>query len=187
MSKLTSVVVALALASTIDSARAQAVAFPPFVRGTENGSQLIIPSCVVDGARMNCELMVFSVFPWSAGGSGNCQVHLLAQSLVFRREDANTWVGDYTVAYCRIKNTYRLVQSVGPPRRVALRLTYELGEKSEGCLKAEREFREKEWKEGMAALEWTEAGPDKLIPFVMPACKSFTTGPGQFPAAAFPR
>jgi hypothetical protein len=178
----------LMLAVPSAAARAETVLFPPFVRGAAHGSQMIVPQCVPAGDRMSCQLMVLSVFASATDEPGDCQLYLGAQSIEFRREDANTWVGDYTIAYCSIKNTIRLVQSSGPPRRVMLRVSYELGEKSEACLKADREFREKaEWKEALKDLEWIETGSDKFIPFRTPACKSFAVGPGEFPAAAFPR
>lgn len=136
---------------------------------------------------MSCQLLTLTVTSWPSGAPDTCYVHMLAQEVAFRRESPNIWVGSQTIAYCRIKNIYRLQWAPGPPRRVALRLTYELGEKSDACLKSDREFRETQWKEGMADVEWAEGDADKPLPLPLAGCKSFVTGPGQFPAQAFQR
>jgi hypothetical protein len=175
------------LTCALDSVQAQSLAFPPFVRSRDQGNQLFVPQCRLAGATMNCQLLTLTVMPLPSGEPGTCYVQMLTQEVVFRRESPDTWVGSHTIVYCRIKNIYRLQWSPGPPRRVALRVTYELGEKSEACLKADREFRETEWKEGIADVEWAEGDPNKPLSIPIAGCKSFVTGPGQFPARAFQR
>ena len=175
------------VACALDSVQAQTLSFPPFVRSHAQSNQIVVPQCRLTGAAMNCQLVTLTVTPSPNGTPGVCYIQMWAQGIEFRRESPNIWVGSHTVAYCRTKSIFRLEQSPGPPRRVALRLTYEIGERSDACLKADREFREKEWKDGMADVEWTEGDPDKLLSFPITHCKSFVTGPGRFPAAAFSR
>jgi hypothetical protein len=176
----------LALTLVTSGAHAETVTFPPFVTG-EGDVHVAIPSCVLAGRKMDCTFMILNVRPFSFAGEGNCHVTLLAQRYEFRRVDQKTWVGEYEVAFCRLTTHFRLVQIDGPPKRIALRRTYEYRDRSARCVESERELRESEAKTPTLDLEWTDQGPDKLIPLKIANCKSYTTDPGQFPVRAFSR
>ena len=176
----------LVLAGAEGRARAEPVVFPPFMHSTADTGTMFAPKCAVTGRRMSCELLYVSVFPWG-GETGRCYLQLSAQSHAFTRSGANSWAAEITSPFCRTKTLFRLAQSTETPKRVTLSVTVEVGEKTEECQKSAVEMR-KGWPGLALVLEWTEGDPDRLLPFPMPAaCKSWVTGPGQFPGGAFPR
>lgn len=167
------------------AARAETVRFPAFVSGSGETSTVAVPQCEVAGRRMNCRFAVTQIV-LHGGAPGQCFVNIASYDVVFRREDASAWIGDVTVAYCRSRTTYRLSQSAATPRRIVLRLSYDIGDRSEACVKSFEEA----WrghKERALEFVWSEGDPGTPRAIPMPACKSFVTGAGRFPAGAFPR
>ena len=170
------------------AAHAETVTFPPFVLSHQDTGSVVVPKCTVTGRRMNCEFLVVSAFPFvvDAGKDGQCMLSVVAQSVEFRRRDADTWVGDVTAAYCRTKTIYQFSRSSEKPRRIKVRQTFELGDKSESCQKSFTEAMGK-LKDGAVEWLWVEKDASPPIAVPMPSCKSYFVPSGQFPEKAFSR